>query len=194
MIETTRESFYRKKNMGFTKGFTNTAAAEQQQSKPKPKPAFDTISIINDYTKKSGAEISGVKKLENDKHQVWIYRSSAVNALWCTEERLHFLIIKQRWNQHYGWSDGRKSLERTGIAIPLSVYEFVASRKNYNNYLIICIINDANKWMYDELEKHTYYSITLDDMHKFAKRHYTIHDDEYGNEVIGFPFSLFKKI
>jgi hypothetical protein len=159
-----------------------------------------TIEIINDYAKKTKHRIKDVKLIpnptsSNHDYKMWVYADDFENELGITEERLHYLMIKRRWQEQYDWSDNRaRKFGRMGITIPTVVYDFIQSRKNLVHEFVVCIINDVNRWKYTDIQNYYYYRISLRDMHEFAKKTYTIFKNQYNEEVIGFPFSLFKRI
>jgi hypothetical protein len=165
-----------------------------------------TIEIINDYAKKTKHKIKDVKhimagQLASDseslhrEYKLWVYADDFENSLGITEERLHYLLVKKRWQEQYDWCDAKYSkYGKLGITIPLVVYEFLQGRKSMISELVVCIISDINRWKYTEVANYYYYRISLLDMHNFAKKQYTIFTNVFGEEVIGFPFSLFKKI
>lgn len=159
-----------------------------------------TVDIINDYANKTKHRIKDViRLLSHDEakreFKLWIYVDDFENPLGIREERLHHLFVKKRWQEQYDWSDGsRNGYGKLGITIPISVFEYLMARKNMIHELVICVISDINKWKYNTVEPYHYYSITLDSMHKFAKKCYTIFVNKWDEEVIGLPFSLFKKI
>lgn len=159
-----------------------------------------TVDIINDYASKTKYRIKNVERIPNPldlrrEFKVWVYIDDFENQLGIIEERLHYLIVKKRWQEQYDWSDGiRNGYGKMGITIPLVVFEYVMSRKNLINELVICVISDINRWKYTEVEPYYYYKITLKDMNDFARKRYTIFVNRWGEEVIGLPFSLFKKI
>lgn len=161
---------------------------------------MSTIDIINDYSAKTKHKWRRVQRLPNPsnklrEYKVWVYTDDFENALGITEERVHYLIVKKRWQEQYDWCDHMTTrYGKMGIAIPLPIYEFVMTRKNLINELVVCIISDVNRWKYPDLQPYYYYKITLEDMHNFAKKQYTIFINQWREEVIGFPFALFKRV
>ena len=156
-----------------------------------------TIEIINDYTNKTKHRIKDVKDIvcNNRRYKLWVYADDFENQLGIREERLHYLLVKKRWQEQYDWCDAKYSkYGKLGITIPLAVYEFLQGRKSMISELVVCIISDINRWKYPDVANYYYYKISLLDMHNFAKNQYTIFTNVFGEEVIGFPFSLFKKI
>lgn len=167
---------------------------QQQQEK------HSTISIIQDYAKKTGHRIRHVEEIVNptdSKHnyKLWVYVDDFENELGIIEERFHYLMIKKRWQEQYDWSDQRaRKYGKLGITIPTVVYDFIQSRKNLVHEFVVCIISDINRWKYNEVVPYYYYRISLLNMHEFAKKTYTIFKNRFEEEVIGMPFSLFHKI
>jgi len=159
-----------------------------------------TVDIINDYANKTKHRIKDVERIANPldrskECKIWIYVDDFENQLGIKEERLHYLIVKKRWQEQYDWSDGsRNGYGKMGITIPLVIFEYVMARKNMIHELVVCVISDINRWKYNDIAPYSYYKITLDSMHKFAKKCYTIYVNRWGEEVIGLPYSLFKKI
>lgn len=156
-----------------------------------------TIEIINDYANKTKHQIKDVKTIRgnNREYKLWVYSDNFENNLGITEERLHYLLVKKRWQEQYDWCDLKYSkFGKLGITIPIQVYEFLQERKNLIHEFVVCIISDINRWKYTDVAPYYYYRISLLDMHDFAKKQYTIFKNQWEEEVIGFPFSLFKKI
>ncbi len=168
-----------------------------QYTKKKSKQQQSTIEIINDYANKTKHRIRAVEEINDStrQHKLWVYADDFENQLGIREERLHYLLVKKRWQEQYDWCDAKYSkYGKLGITIPLVVYEFLQGRKSMISELVVCIISDINRWKYTDVANYYYYRISLLDMHNFAKKQYTIFKNQWGEEVIGFPFSLFKKI
>jgi hypothetical protein len=163
----------------------------------KQKERESTVEIIRDYAAKTRHQIKDVKRIPNGdrEYKIWIYADEFENQLGMREERLHYLMIKKRWQEQYDWSDSKTTKwGKIGITIPYVAYEFIMSRKNLINELVVCVISDINRWKYTDIQPYYYYRITLEDMHNFAKKTYTIFKNKWEEEVIGFPMALFKRV
>lgn len=159
-----------------------------------------TVEIIHRYSDITKYKIKDVKEIpnptsESHNYKLWVYNDSFENKLGVIEERLHYLMIKKRWQDQYNWSDGKaRKYGKLGITIPYVVYEFIQSRKNLIHEFVVCIIKDVNEWKYTKVEPYYFYRISFLDMHEFAKKNYTIFVNIWNEEVIGFPFALFKRV
>ena len=173
---------------------------QSQKQQKKSREQQSTISIIQDYANKTKYRIRDVKRISNptdSKHdyKIWVYVDDYENKLGVTEERFHYLMIKKRWQEQYDWSDQRaRKYGKLGITIPTVVYDFLQSRKNLVYEFVVCIISDINRWKYTDIQPYYYYRISLLDMREFAKKTYTIFKNRFEEEVIGFPYSLFKRV
>jgi len=172
----------------------------QQQKQEQHRQKQSTVEIINYYADITKYKIRDVAEIPNPSdesrnYKMWIYVDNFENQLGVMEERYHYLLIKKRWQDQCSWSDGKaRKFGKLGITIPYVVYEYIQSRKSLIHELVVCIINDVNMWKYSKVEPYYFYRISFLDMHDFAKKNYTIFVNNWKEEVIGFPFSLFKKI
>lgn len=184
---------------------------QEQKQQQQQQQQSSTVEIINFYADMTKHRIKDVEEIANPSdptrnYKLWVYADDFENKLGVMEERLHYLMIKKRWNDRYSWSDGKaRKFGKLGITIPYVVYEFIQSRKNLIHELVVCIIKDVNRWKYTKIEPYHFYRISFLDMHEFAKKNYTVFVNEWKyerdgelhtvtTEVIGFPYSLFSKI
>lgn len=157
--------------------------------------------IIKAYIEKTGYTMEDVVRLKDTAgsttHKIWILKSKGTNPLGIEENRLHYFIIRKKWFDYNVWSDERRTpYGKWGIIIPLAVYEYIAQRKNYRHELIVSVTNDVHKYQSDTHlhDMYSFYSITFEEIDKFMKKYYFISKTKWGDEVLGLPYSLFKRV
>jgi hypothetical protein len=160
-----------------------------------------SAEIIKSYVEKTSYLNEDVIRVpdtaSSNVHKIWVFKSKGVNPLGIEEDRLHYFIIRKKWFDYNVWSDERKTpYGKWGIIIPLAVYEYIAQRKNYRHELVVSVTNDVHKYKSDLHfhETHSFYSITFEEMNRFIRKYFFVSKTAWGDEVLGLPYSLFKRV